>query len=283
MSEVKGERLARLIANRGLASRREAEGWIEAGRVMVNGEAVYHPGTKVDPEVDHIKVDGKALPIAPRSVYYLMYKPRGVITSRRDPQGRKGVHELLDDVHERVEPVGRLDVNTEGALLLTNDGALAHKLTHPKSGIPKRYLVKVWKAPNARTLSLIERGKIFLEDGPTRPCKVRILDTTDTGNTWIEITVTEGRNRLIRRMFAAIGHPVSKLRRESFATLSLRGMERGDVRQLSHEEIRRIKDIGDGKKPQNAGRKKGKGFAKAKPKKRRGGRSNVDRKRRPVK
>ncbi len=278
-----GERLARLIAQRGMASRREAEAWIEAGEVVVNGEVVYHPGTRVDPEVDLIKVAGRALPSPPRKVYYLLYKPRGIITSRRDPQGRRGVHELLDGVSERVEPVGRLDVNTEGALLLTNDGALAHALTHPKSGVPKRYLVKVWKVPSPRILSQIERGKVYLEDGPNRPCKLRLLETTDGGNAWLEITITEGRNRLIRRLFAAVGHPVSKLRRESFATLSLRGMERGELRPLSGEEVKRLKDIAAGVRPQSAGRKKGKGFARAKPKKRRGAKKRVDRRRRPVK
>jgi 23S rRNA pseudouridine2605 synthase len=283
MSEESAVRLARLIANRGVSSRREAEAMIEQGQVKVNGETVYHPGHPVDPEVDHIRIDGRALPSEPRRVYYLMYKPRGVITGRRDPDGRQGVHELLDGPGPRVEPVGRLDINTEGALLLTNDGELANKLTQPSSGIPKRYLVKVWKTPSPKTLARIERGKVYLEDGPNRPCKVRVMEGTDSGNAWVEITVTEGRNRLIRRLFAAVGHPVSKLRRESFATLSVRGMERGQVRPLTGEEVRRLKDIAAGKKPARAGKKKKAGFAKAKPKNKRNSRRGVDRKRRGVK
>lgn len=273
------ERLAKVLAARGLASRREAEAMIEAGRVTVNGEVVTHPGHPVDPSGDHVRLDGKKLPAEPRLVYVLLYKPRGYIVSRDDPKGRKSAQSLIEGLPERVEAVGRLDFNTEGALLLTNDGELAHKLAHPSSGVPKRYLAKVYRCPSERTLQRIETG-VVLEDGKTGPCKARVVKSTDTGNTWIEITVTEGRNRLVRRLFAAVGHPVAKLRRESFATLSIRGLQPGQSRELTKEEVARLHDLAKGVAPSDAGRKargQGAGFAKADPKwiARRVGKKNV--------
>lgn len=262
-------RLAKLMARRGVASRRECETIIEAGRVTVNGEVVTTPATFVTP-IDAVRIDGHGLPAEPELAYYLMYKPKGYITTREDPRGRPSVFDLIKEVKLKIEPVGRLDFDTEGALLLTNDGDLAHNLTHPSRHVPKRYLVKVYRTPGAEDLKRIERG-VYLEDGKTKPAKVRVIEQTDSTNAWLEITVSEGRNRLVRRLFAQLGHPVSKLRRESFATLSIRGLERGDVRRLTPEEIRRLHDIADGKDPRDAGRvKKGKGFAKAKPKLRRG-------------
>ncbi|MCB9779081.1 MAG: rRNA pseudouridine synthase [Alphaproteobacteria bacterium] len=247
------ERVAKVIAATGLASRREAERLVEDGRVEVNGEVVWHPAHMVDPAVDNVKVDGKPLPEPPPKVYYLLYKPRGYITGRDDPAGRKSVLELAEDLPHRVEPVGRLDFNTEGALILTNDGELANRLTHPSSEVPKRYAVKVWKTPGDKKLDRLRRG-VQLDDGRTAPCKIRPLESTDADNTWLEVTVTEGRNRLVRRMFDAIGHPVSKLRRESFATVSIRGMERGQLRPLTGEEIARLQEIGQGKAPAEAGK-----------------------------
>ncbi len=257
-------RLARAISRAGLASRREAERWIVDGRVEVAGETVRHPGTVVDPDADDIRVDGKPLPPPPRRVYLLLYKPKGTITTREDPQGRKTVFELVD-LPERVEAVGRLDYNTEGALLLTNDGDLAHALTHPSSRVPKRYLAKVWRTPDERTLERLRRG-VQLDDGRTAPAKVRVAEQTDTGNAWVELTVTEGRNLLVRRMMQAVNHPVSKLRRESFATISIRGMERGEVRELTGEEVARLEDIAGGVQPRKAGHefRYKKGFARPK-------------------
>jgi len=270
-----GIRIAKLIAQRGLASRREAEGWIREGKVKVNGEVLEEPGTLVNPELDHIRVSGRPLPEKPDYVYYLMYKPRGCITSRKDPHGRKSVMDVLGELDSRVEPVGRLDFDTEGALIFTNDGDLAHKLTHPSTKIPKRYVAKVWRTPDAKALERLTNG-VYLEDGKTAPCKVRVLGNTEGGNARVEITVTEGRNRLIRRMLQAVNHPVSKLRRESFATLSVREMERSAVRQLTLEEVRRLKDLAEGRSPQKAGRvRKRKGFAIAKPKKKKHGRKSA--------
>ena len=268
MNEI---RIAKLIANRGLASRREAEAWIREGRVRVNGNVLDNPGTLVDPDTDHIRVNGKALPDPQDHVYFLMYKPRGTITSRKDPEGRKSVIDLLGDIETRIEPVGRLDFDTEGALIFTNDGELAHKLTHPSTKVPKRYVAKVWRTPNDRALERLRKG-VHLEDGKTAPCKVRVLESTEGGNARVELTVIEGRNRLIRRMMQAVNHPVSKLRRESFATLSVRDMERGQVRRLTPEEVRRLRDLAAGRSPKVAGRvRKRKGFAVAKPKKKRHG------------
>lgn len=269
MEEAEGkERLAKVLAARGIASRREAERKIEAGEVRVNGAVVTHPGHPVDPAEDRIEVEGKPLPPAPRMQYFLLYKPKGYIVSRKDPGGRKSVLELVRDLPARVEPVGRLDVNTEGALLLTNDGDLAHKLTHPSSHVPKHYLAKVYRTPSERTIERVEGG-IQLDDGRTAPCKCRVVKQTDKDNAWVEITVTEGRNRLVRRIFATVGHPVSKLTRLSFATVSIRGMERGAVRQLTREEVDRLRQIADGMPASAAGRRsrpRKLGFAKADPK-----------------
>lgn len=265
---VQGERLARLMAHRGVASRREAEEMIAEGRVKVNGKVVRKT-CLVDPAHDEIRVDGKPLPEAPPHVYYLYFKPKGLLTTRDDPEGRPTVFDALETLPFRVEPVGRLDFDTEGAMLLTNDGDLANRLMHPSGEVPKRYLVKVWKKPSEEKLDAIRKGRVYLEDGPTLPAKVRVIEETESGNCWVEVTVTEGRNRLIRRMFQQLRHPVAKLRRESFATLSIRGMERGMVRPLTSDELRRVRDIAAGKKPQRAGRVVRKeGFAKPKSKER---------------
>lgn len=266
MEEQDGKRrLAKVMAERGIASRREAERMISEGKVEVNGAVVSHPGHPVDAEKDRIKVDGRYVQkAAAHKVYFLLYKPKGYITGRDDPGGRTSVLELLANVSDRVEPVGRLDINTEGALLLTNDGPLAHKLTHPSTGVPKRYLAKVWKTPSDRTIQRLQEG-VMLEDGKTAPCKARVLESTETGNTWVEITVTEGKNRLVRRMLAEVGHPISKLRRESFATISIRGLERGEYRSLTFEEVQRLRDLANGVPASAVGRKaRGRkvGFAK---------------------
>lgn len=264
MSDDGKQRLAKVLAARGIASRREAEKMIVDGQVTVNGQLATHPGHPVDPKTDSISVDGKQIPDVPRMSYYLLYKPKGYITTRSDPEGRRSIHMLLPELPARVEAVGRLDMNTEGALLLTNDGELAHRLAHPSAGVPKRYMVKVYRTPTEKTLERISKG-VELEDGRTQPCKVRVVEATDAENAWIEITVTEGRNRLVRRIFALVGHPVSKLTRESFATISIRGMERGDLRALSAEEVRRLRDLADGTPASVAGRKsrpRKAGFAK---------------------
>lgn len=267
----KNIRINRLLADRGLCSRREADALIEAERVTIDGE-LAKVTDRVDPETQVVRLDGRPLPEPPPKVYYLLYKPKGTITGRNDPRERKSVLDLVEHLAVRVEPVGRLDFDTEGALLLTNDGDIAHRLTHPSSQTPKRYMAKVYRTPDEVDLEKIRKGKVFLDDGPNLPAKCRVVEQTENGNAWVEITVTEGRNRLIRRIFEALGHPVAKLRRETFATLSIRGMERGQVRPLTADEVHRIQDLAAGKVPKRAGKLRRKaGFAKPKPKKKRHG------------
>jgi len=244
---TEGVRIAVALSRAGVASRREAEGLIEQGLVTVNGHTVAHPSLRVTKE-DCIKLGSRVVPHEAPKVYYLVNKPKGRITGRRDPEGRKSVLDLVEDLPFRVEPVGRLDFNTEGALLLTNDGEMANRLTHPSNGVPKRYWAKVYRTPTERTLDKLRKG-IRLEDGRTAPCKCRVLDRTDGGNAWVEITVTEGRNRLIRRVFESLGHPVSKLRRMSFGTISVRDLEIGAVRRLSDEEVERLRAFSEGRRP----------------------------------
>ena len=260
------ERLAKVIARAGVASRRGAEQLVESGRVRVNGALVHHPGHPVDPEADKIQIDDRPLPPPAPHAYFVAWKPKGMVTTMDDPEGRTTVQTLLEGLPPGLKPVGRLDFNTEGVLLFTNDGDLAYALTHPKRKVPKRYMAKVWRTPDARTLKRIERG-VMLDDGKTAPCRARVVETTDTDNAWVEITVTEGKNHLVRRMLEKVGHPVSKLRRESFATISLRQLDRGRVRALLPEEVARLRDMAAGVEPQVAGRgfRYQKGFARPKP------------------
>ena len=245
MSETAGPRirLAKLLAQRGVAARRKAEELIAGGAVTVNGE-IAEVVTFVDPERDVVLVRGKPLPGTQGKAYYLMYKPAGYITSRGELRGRKGVLDLCGDLPVRVEPVGRLDYDTEGALLLTNDGHMANALTHPSLGVPKRYLARVIGVPDEAALQAIAKG-VPLEDGITAPAKARVLGADRRGNGQVEITVTEGRNRLVRRIMLKVGHPVLELRRQSFAGLTLRGMERGEVRELNAAEVQRLRGMAE--------------------------------------
>jgi 23S rRNA pseudouridine2605 synthase len=268
---VEPVRLAKLIAQRGLASRRKAEELIRGGEVSVNGVSVTEVATLVLP-TDRIKVEGRRLPPEPKRVYYLMYKPRGMLTGEDvEEKGRPSLRKLLEELNLRVEPVGRLDFNSEGAVLLTNDGELAHKLSHPSSQVPKRFLVKCYRTPDARDIQLIERGVAFSDGTRSRPAKARVVDTTDKTNAWVEVTITESGQKVVQRILTQLGHPPSKVRRESYATISIRGMERGQIRPLTAQEVSRLRDIAAGIQPKNAGRKwRGEGFARARPKANRG-------------
>ena len=231
-----GERLQKVLAQAGLGSRRACEALIEAGRVEVNGE-VATLGRRVDPERDRVTVDGVTVPVRPGLVYYLLNKPPKVMTTAHDPEGRPSVVELVP-AEPRVFPVGRLDWDTEGLLLLTNDGPLAHGLTHPSRGVPKTYLVEVAGVPGRAALRRLREG-VDLDDGRTAPAKARLAQTTPTGAA-LEIVIHEGRNRQVRRMCEAVGHPVRRLVRTRFGPLRDRSLAPGQWRPLTQAEIRAL-------------------------------------------
>ncbi|HPZ43009.1 MAG TPA: pseudouridine synthase [Bacillota bacterium] len=233
------ERLQKVMARAGIASRRRCEEMIASGIVKVNGKVVTELGTKVDPYRDKIVVDGTPLIPSPRKIYILMYKPRGYITTLSDEKGRKKVTDLLRDVPERVYPVGRLDYDSEGLLLLTNDGDLTYALTHPRHQVPKTYLARVKGVPEPAKLEQMAKG-LVLEDGPTAPARVRMLESRE-GNALLEITIHEGRNRQVRRMCDHIGHPVLRLKRTRFGNLTIGNMRPGQYRHLTREEVKRLK------------------------------------------
>lgn len=235
------ERLQKILAKAGIASRRRAEELILAGKVKVNGKVIKELGFKADPERDLIEVNGNKIKINDEKIYILLYKPRGYVTTVRDPQGRPTVLQLLKDVKTRVFPVGRLDYDTEGLLLLTNDGELTYALTHPRYKVPKTYLALVEGVPEEEKLQALRQG-VPLEDGMTAPAQVRLAGK-EGRRAWLEITIHEGRKRQIRRMCQYIGHPVLFLKRSSFAFLNLKGLKKGGYRYLNSEEIRKLRQI----------------------------------------
>ena len=239
-SEAGGqERLQKLLAAAGIASRRACEAIILEGRVQVNGRTVSELGAKADPRRDEITVD--LVPIHREApVYILMNKPKGYVTTVKDDQGRPTVMALLKDVPGRLYPVGRLDFNSEGLLLMTNDGALAQVLMGPEHEIPKVYLVKVHRMPKPELLKEFQEG-FRLSGRRLKPCHIEIAEKGD--NPWLKVTLTEGKNQQIRRMFAAVGHPVSKLRRVQFGPLADPLLKPGAWRFLSPQEIAAIKSL----------------------------------------
>ncbi len=234
--EPGGERLQKVLAQAGLGSRRACEALIEAGRVEVNGE-IATLGRRVDPEEDRVTVDGVTIPVRPGLVYYLLNKPAKVVTTAHDPEGRPTVIELVP-AEPRVFPVGRLDWDSEGVLLLTNDGPLAHGLTHPSQGVPKAYLAEVSGVPGRAALRRLREG-VDLDDGRTAPAKARLAQTTPTGAA-LEIVIHEGRNRQVRRMCEAVGHPVRRLVRTRFGPLRDQRLAPGQWRPLTQAEIRAL-------------------------------------------
>jgi len=235
------ERLQKIISQAGLASRRDAEKIIVAGRVSVNGKVAAELGTKVEQQ-DVIKIDGNIIN-REKIVYVLLNKPKGVVTTLRDPEGRETVANLVKDIPQRVYPVGRLDYSTEGLLILTNDGDLTQAITHPKHHIPKVYEVKVLGLPSDEELDKIRQG-IKLEDGLTQPAKVTLLARDYERNVSdLELTIFEGKNRQIRRMFEAISHPVRSLKRTKLAFLTLGGLRRGSYRLLTEQEVSKLKQL----------------------------------------
>ncbi|ERL66562.1 pseudouridine synthase [Schleiferilactobacillus shenzhenensis] len=235
------ERLQKAIANAGVASRRKAEKLIAAGHVTVNGETVTAMGVQVTPQ-DAVEVDGVPL-TTEQKVYYLLYKPRGVVTTAHDDKGRKTVVDLLTGVTERVYPVGRLDYDASGLLLLTNDGELANGLMHPSFQIDKTYVARVKGIPVGEQLKRLEKG-IVLDGKKTRPAKVKVIRTEQAKNySIIQITIHEGWHHQVKRMFAAVGLPVDKLSREKYAFLDLSGLSAGEYRSLRTHEVRGLYDL----------------------------------------
>jgi pseudouridine synthase len=256
------ERLQKLIAAAGIASRRHAEELIAAGEVTVNGEVVREQGTKADPARDHIKVRGRLInPLLEKQekVYVLLNKPRGYLSALSDPEGRPLVSELVPQALGRLHPVGRLDFNTEGLLVLTNDGELTNYVTSARNHVEKVYEVKVKGLPPEPQVERLRRG-IRLEDGvKTAPARITRTEETKT-NAWFEVTLREGRNQQIRRMFDAIGHSVVKLRRVRIGPVSAEGILIGQWRHLTPAEVRRLKGEGGARK----GAKGAKGASSAK-------------------
>ena len=234
------DRLQKVMAHAGVASRRKSEEIIKEGRVKVNGKVVTEMGVKVDPEVDKIEVDEKVISKEKR-VYLLLYKPEGYVTTVDDPRGRKTVLDLIKGIKQRIYPVGRLDYDTSGLLLLTNDGQLTYVLTHPSHEIEKTYLVKAKGYISDQKLNNLEKG-IELTDGLTAPAKAELINRKSE-NTEFTLTIHEGRNRQVRRMCKKIGNPVNKLKRISFAHLDLSELNPGEYRHLSDEELKKFKDL----------------------------------------
>ncbi|HNX30730.1 MAG TPA: pseudouridine synthase [Holophaga sp.] len=234
-----GERLQKILAAAGIASRRACEQVILDGRVQVNGRTVTELGTRADPGRDEITVDLVPIRREPH-VYILMNKPKGYVTTVKDEDGRPTVMALLHGVEARVYPVGRLDFNSEGLLLMTNDGDLAQRLTDPDNHVPKIYLVKVYRMPKPETLDEL-RGGFRLDGRRLKPCGIEVFEKAD--NPWLKVTLTEGKNQQIRRMFGAVGHPVSKLKRVQFGPLDDPSLKPGAWRFLSANELALLKNL----------------------------------------
>ncbi|MBV9230747.1 MAG: rRNA pseudouridine synthase [Chloroflexi bacterium] len=240
-----GERLARFLAHAGIASRRHAEELIAAGRVQVNGSVVTAQGTRIDPIHDSVSVDGKVVQAAVKYVYLLLHKPVGYVSTAHDPQGRPTVLDLLPrEVRQlRVYPVGRLDRDTSGLLLLTNDGAFALRLTHPRYSMEKHYEAFVQGHPAENSLAALRSGVVISEDDGSRhktaPAQVQLLRRAGA-NSWLALTIHEGRKRQVRRMLAAIGHPVLQLARVGVGPLTLEGVPAGQWRYLTDTEVQAL-------------------------------------------
>jgi 23S rRNA pseudouridine2605 synthase len=246
------ERLQKIIAHAGFASRREAETMIREGRVTVNGRVVTELGSRADAARDHVKVDGKLITHAEEHRYILLYKPKEVMTTVQDPQGRKTVIDLVRGIRERIYPVGRLDFHSEGLIVLTNDGDLAFKVSHPRHGSVKTYHVKVRGVPEQRLVEKLERG-ITIDGKRTLPCEIAQMKTTgsneDGGNSWYEVKLREGRTQQIRKMFKAVGHPVTKLRRVAIGPISDPKLTPGDWRELTKQEVKLLSTHPEPKAP----------------------------------
>ncbi len=228
-------RLQKLLAQSGVASRRRCEELMLTGRVEVDGEVVTRLGTKVDPRTAVVRVDGERLPPATEHVYLALHKPRGVVSTMSDPEGRRCLADLVADRPERLFHVGRLDTETDGLLLLTNDGELAHRLAHPSHAVPKTYVAEVAGRVRPATAQRLRAG-VELDDGPVRADAVTI-DQSQADRSQVTLVLHEGRNRIVRRMLADVGHPVRRLTRTSVGPVRLAGLRSGQVRELTRTEL----------------------------------------------
>ncbi len=235
------ERLQKIIARAGITSRRKAEELILQGRVKVNGKVMTELGSKAEAERDHIKVDGKLIHLKQPQVYLMLNKPRGYVTTLSDPERRPTVLDLLKGGRQRVFPIGRLDYEPEGLLLLTNDGELAHALMHPSYEVPKTYLAKVKDVLTDEKIKKLERG-VPLPSGKTAPCTIKKVRKTQE-NSWLEVTLHEGKKRQVRRMLENAGHSVLKLKRIRYAFLELARLLPGQYRYLTPQEVKRLKAL----------------------------------------
>jgi len=256
------ERLQRIIAHAGLASRRQAEEWILEGRITVNGHRIRELGTRADAAKDNIRVDGRTIRPAASRVCLAFHKPAGVITTMRDTEGRPAVADYLRfaGYSPGVVPAGRLDYATSGLLLLTNDGDLAHRLTHPRYGVPKTYEVKLSSMPSEVQLERLRHG-VRLDDGVTAPAAVRVARRLKQ-KVWLRVELREGRNREIRRMVEAVGQTVERLVRVRFGPIALGTLESGAIRPLTGEEETRLRRAVGLATPETAAPRKGKRYTR---------------------
>lgn len=239
--DTEGVRLQKVLAAAGIASRRASEILIEEGRVEVNGQVVTEQGRRVNPETDHIRVDGARIPPPRRHLYLVLNKPRGVVSTMEDPEGRRTLSDYLPRTKERLFHVGRLDTDTEGLIVLTNDGDFAHRLAHPSYQVPKTYLVQAAGVMDNRTIKRLEKG-VTLDDGPVKPDKVKLISRAQD-RTLLSITLHEGRNRVVRRMLDTVGHPVDRLSRTEIGPIRLGNLKVGETRELTREELGALLDL----------------------------------------
>ena len=240
-NEPQGERLQKVMAAAGVASRRVSEDMIAAGRVSVNGEVVTEPGRRVDPAVDQVAVDGTAVQLDTSRRYVMLNKPVGVVSSMRDEQGRPDLSRFTEDYPERLFNVGRLDAETSGLLILTNDGELAHVLAHPSFGVTKTYVARVRGVVTPQTIGRLTKG-VELDDGPIAADKAKLLQSR-SDDSLVEVTLHSGRNRIVRRMLAEVGHPVVELVRRQFGPLHLGTLKVGQMRDLTKAELGQLLTI----------------------------------------
>ena len=238
------ERLQKFLAEAGIASRRKAEELIAAGRVKVNGKIVTEQGVKINPQKDKVEFDNRLIAVkAEKKVYIMLHKPEGYVTTAKEQFGRPAVLDLIHGVQERIFPVGRLDYDTSGLLLLTNDGDLTYRLTHPSHDVEKTYLAKVYGVPDEADLQKFRRG-VTVDGRKTSPAKIRILERDkDLRFSMVEITIHEGRNRQVRKMCEAIKHPVAQLKRVATGELQLGDLPKGKYRHLTEREIKYLKKL----------------------------------------